>query len=49
MSTGIGMRKLARVVHTYPAQSDAIRQAALAYTLDQPVSWLQRTYARWFA
>jgi len=49
MSTGIGMRKLARVVHTYPAQSDAIRQAALAYTLDQPVSWLQKTYARWFA
>ena len=49
MSTGIGMRKLARVLHTYPAQSDAIRQAALAYTLDQPVSWLQKTYARWFA
>jgi pyruvate/2-oxoglutarate dehydrogenase complex dihydrolipoamide dehydrogenase (E3) component len=49
MSTGIGMRKLARVLHTYPAQSDAIRLAALAYTLDQPVSWLQRTYARWFA
>ena len=42
MSTGIGMRKLARVLHTYPAQSDAIRQAALAYTLDQPVSWLQK-------
>jgi pyruvate/2-oxoglutarate dehydrogenase complex dihydrolipoamide dehydrogenase (E3) component len=49
MSTGIGMRKLARVLHTYPAQSDAIRQAALAYTLYRPVSWLQRTYARWFA
>jgi pyruvate/2-oxoglutarate dehydrogenase complex dihydrolipoamide dehydrogenase (E3) component len=48
MSSGIGMRKLARVLHTYPAQSDAIRMAALAYTLDQPVSWLQRTYARWF-
>ena len=25
MSTGIGMRKLAQVLHTYPAQSDAIR------------------------
>jgi pyruvate/2-oxoglutarate dehydrogenase complex dihydrolipoamide dehydrogenase (E3) component len=49
MSTGIGMRKLARVLHTYPAQSDAIRQAALAYTLDQPVSWLQKAYARWLA
>ena len=49
MSTGIGMRKLARVLHTYPAQSDAIRLAALAYTLDEPVSWLQKAYARWFA
>ena len=49
MSTGIGMRKLARVLHTYPAQSDAIRLAALAYTLDQPVFWLQKAYARWFA
>jgi pyruvate/2-oxoglutarate dehydrogenase complex dihydrolipoamide dehydrogenase (E3) component len=26
MSTGIGMRKLARVLHTYPAQSGAIRR-----------------------
>jgi pyruvate/2-oxoglutarate dehydrogenase complex dihydrolipoamide dehydrogenase (E3) component len=49
MSTGIGMRKLAGVLHTYPAQSDAIRLAALAYTLDEPVSWLQKAYARWFA
>ncbi len=49
MSTGIGMRKLAQVLHTYPAQSDAIRMAALAYTLDEPVSWLQRAYARWLA
>ena len=49
MSTGIGMRKLAQVLHTYPAQSDAIRLAALAYTLDEPVSWLQRAYARWLA
>ncbi|MEA2846311.1 MAG: hypothetical protein QOG78_1592, partial [Rhodospirillaceae bacterium] len=38
-----------KVLHTYPAQSDAIRLAALAYTLDQPVSWLQKAYARWFA
>jgi hypothetical protein len=43
------MRKLAQVLHTYPAQSDAIRLAALAYTLDEPVSWVQRAYARWLA
>jgi pyruvate/2-oxoglutarate dehydrogenase complex dihydrolipoamide dehydrogenase (E3) component len=36
MSTGIGMRDLARVIHTYPAQSEAIRLAALAYEKDRP-------------
>ena len=31
MNTGIGMRALAAVVHTYPAQSEAIMLAAQAY------------------
>jgi pyruvate/2-oxoglutarate dehydrogenase complex dihydrolipoamide dehydrogenase (E3) component len=31
MSAGIGLRKLADILHTYPAQSDAIRLAATAY------------------
>jgi pyruvate/2-oxoglutarate dehydrogenase complex dihydrolipoamide dehydrogenase (E3) component len=31
MSAGLGMRDLSRVLHTYPAQSEAIRMAALAY------------------
>jgi len=31
------MRGLARIVHTYPAQSGAIRLAALAFLRDQPV------------
>ncbi len=31
MSAGLGMRELSRVLHTYPAQSEAIRMAALAY------------------
>ncbi len=31
MSAGIGMRKLADILHIYPAQSDAIRLAAAAY------------------
>jgi pyruvate/2-oxoglutarate dehydrogenase complex dihydrolipoamide dehydrogenase (E3) component len=34
MSAGIGMRRLAGILHTYPAQSDAIRLAALAYLRD---------------
>ena len=35
MHAGIGMRELARIVHTYPAQSGAIRLAALAYWRNQ--------------
>jgi pyruvate/2-oxoglutarate dehydrogenase complex dihydrolipoamide dehydrogenase (E3) component len=35
MSAGIGMRRLAAVLHTYPAQSDAIRLAAVAYLNDR--------------
>jgi len=35
MSAGIGMRQLANILHTYPAQSDAIRLAALAFVADQ--------------
>jgi len=36
MSAGMGMRDLANVLHIYPAQSDAIRQAALTYVRDEP-------------
>jgi pyruvate/2-oxoglutarate dehydrogenase complex dihydrolipoamide dehydrogenase (E3) component len=35
MSARIGMRKLARILHTYPAQSDAIRLAAAAFLRDE--------------
>jgi pyruvate/2-oxoglutarate dehydrogenase complex dihydrolipoamide dehydrogenase (E3) component len=38
MSVGIGMRQLATILHSYPAQSDAIRLAAMAYVNNQPVS-----------
>ena len=36
ISAGIGMRQLATILHAYPAQSDAIRVAALAYMNNQP-------------
>jgi pyruvate/2-oxoglutarate dehydrogenase complex dihydrolipoamide dehydrogenase (E3) component len=38
MSARIGMRKLAQMLHTYPAQSDAIRLAAVAFLQDQKLS-----------
>ncbi len=34
MHSGIGLRRLAKVIHTYPSQSAAIRSAALS--LDEP-------------
>jgi pyruvate/2-oxoglutarate dehydrogenase complex dihydrolipoamide dehydrogenase (E3) component len=38
MSAGIGLRDLARVLHTYPAQSEAIRMAAIAYVESLPAA-----------
>lgn len=38
MSAGIGMHKLATILHSYPAQSDAIRLAALAFVRNRPPS-----------
>jgi pyruvate/2-oxoglutarate dehydrogenase complex dihydrolipoamide dehydrogenase (E3) component len=37
MSAGIGMRRLAEILHTYPAQSGAIRLAAMAFLKDLPI------------
>jgi pyruvate/2-oxoglutarate dehydrogenase complex dihydrolipoamide dehydrogenase (E3) component len=38
MSAGIGMRRLATILHSYPAQSDAIRLAALAFVRNEPAT-----------
>jgi pyruvate/2-oxoglutarate dehydrogenase complex dihydrolipoamide dehydrogenase (E3) component len=35
MSAKLGLRQVARILHTYPSQSDAIRLAAIAYLNDQ--------------
>ncbi|MEO6853895.1 MAG: mercuric reductase [Rhodoferax sp.] len=47
MVTGMGLRQLAQVVHAYPTQGEAIRQAASACadTLASPLrAWLQRKW-----
>ncbi len=41
MSAGIGMKALAQVVHTYPAQSEAIMVAAQAYKRESDKARLQ--------
>jgi pyruvate/2-oxoglutarate dehydrogenase complex dihydrolipoamide dehydrogenase (E3) component len=38
MSAGMGLCDLARVLHTYPAQSEAIRMAAIAYVEGLPTA-----------
>ena len=47
MVAGIGLRKLAQVIHAYPTQAEAIKMAADAYTrtrLSPVLGWLAR---RW--
>ncbi len=47
MVAGLGLRTVAQVIHTYPTQAEAIRQAASAYTrtrLTPFVAWLLRSW-----
>lgn len=46
MSAGIGMKTLAEVVHTYPAQSGAIMLAAQAYRRDADAAVRENTLPR---
>ncbi len=50
MVAGIGLRTLARVIHAYPTQADAIKKAADAYNrtrLTATVRWWLRRWLRW--
>jgi pyruvate/2-oxoglutarate dehydrogenase complex dihydrolipoamide dehydrogenase (E3) component len=50
MVAGIGLRTLARVIHAYPTQADAIKKAADAYTrtrLTPTLQWLLRRWLQW--
>ncbi len=47
MVAGIGLRTVARVIHTYPTQAEAIKQAANAFTrtrLSPLLAWLLRKW-----
>ena len=49
MVAGIGLRRLARVVHAYPTQGDAIRLAAQACVTAHAsplLAWLKRKWLR---
>jgi pyruvate/2-oxoglutarate dehydrogenase complex dihydrolipoamide dehydrogenase (E3) component len=49
MVAGLGLRGLARVIHSYPTQADAIRQAAQAYNLTRLTPRLRARLARGLA
>jgi pyruvate/2-oxoglutarate dehydrogenase complex dihydrolipoamide dehydrogenase (E3) component len=49
MVAGIGLRTIARVMHAYPTQAEAIRKAATACASARTRPWLAWLRRRWFA
>jgi pyruvate/2-oxoglutarate dehydrogenase complex dihydrolipoamide dehydrogenase (E3) component len=49
ISLGIGLRSLARVIHPYPTQAQAIKMAADAYRGTLAVPYFKRLLSRWLA
>jgi pyruvate/2-oxoglutarate dehydrogenase complex dihydrolipoamide dehydrogenase (E3) component len=47
MVAGIGLHTLARVIHTYDTQAEAIQKAANAYSRTRPPSRVQSLLRRW--
>ena len=47
MVAGIGLRTLARVIHAYPTQAGAIKQAADAYSRTRLSPWLAWVLRHW--
>lgn len=46
MVAGIGLSTIARAIHAYPSQADAIRKAAMAHACRTPPRWM-RLLKRW--
>ena len=49
MVAGIGLRTLARVIHAYPTQAEAIKKAADAYSRTRLTPTIQSLLRRWLA
>ncbi len=49
MVAGIGLRTLARVIHAYPTQAEAIRKAADAYSRTRLTPTIRSLLQRWLA
>jgi len=49
MVAGIGLRTLARVIHAYPTQGEAIKKAADAYNRTRLTPFAKTMFSRWLA
>ena len=49
MTAGIGLKKLATVIHPYPTQAEAIKKAADAYNRTRLTPRVHGLFKRWFA
>ena len=49
MVAGIGLSTIAQVIHAYPTQTDAIRQAAKAHLNMPPSRWKTMLRRWWFS
>ena len=49
ITSRIGLRAFARVIHTYPTQAEAIKVAAYAYERTRLTPVLKYLSARWLA
>ena len=48
MVAGVGLRTIARVIHAYDTQAEAIQKAADAYSRTRSTARLQASLRRWW-
>ncbi|MGH9362942.1 MAG: FAD-containing oxidoreductase, partial [Thermoanaerobaculia bacterium] len=49
MVGGLGLKTLARTIHPYPTQTEAIKRVADAYNRSRLTPRVQRLFERWLA
>jgi len=49
IAAGVGLGKIADLIHPYPTQADAIRRAANAYNRTRLTPFAAKVFRRWFA
>jgi pyruvate/2-oxoglutarate dehydrogenase complex dihydrolipoamide dehydrogenase (E3) component len=49
MTAGIGLKQIARTIHPYPTQAEAIKKAADAYSRTRLTPFVQAVFRRWLA